>query len=539
MIEEIEELLKAYIEYDTFTWDLSKPLKNLINKESKFTLSPRSHQSITPYSFLGLKNKDSEEKLLINFQELKEPVIAKSRKYKTENLLKLLIFIQSLPMPTKQRELLENSFLQNMNDDQKKDLAEMFFKKLAMTDLTHLTVGSDEPQAIREWESLGRKSSVFDIFDPIPKVLSALITNPYKGLLWEMINNLKPIFFIHPILSSGRSALLLNKDKDIICAELKTKKQKLRITYLLKNLNTESLETISENLVKHLIQKEWRECGRIIMQKKFGNTHNYNESFDFNILERVTYNTLKTGSTDLSALFDSFVWPEDWQAYAGFLLQVDKRNDSREYTDDKIEPILSQALYDQWNSFKPTQEYFDGHQNFLGIGIYDILHPKSRFAMGLAIAAILSNSSTQEEKWFRWLKGLLLSIKPYLYSSGAQYAAKEMITEIILLHASSAGLDASSKTFQLKMKKNLKLIQDIILYPYINLMEKNDDIWNPRRIYSLQNFTDEKTNLMNFYLKNIFDQKESDHFRVFKNFLKKWQEWANVEWYWFANIENE
>ncbi len=323
-----------------------------------------------------------------------------------------------------------------------------------------------------------------------------------------------------------------------ITKESKELKKLIKINYLrpfllLFNQNYDSFEMLPKELFSLLIKKYWAIAGLQFFRLTFGNTNNYEQRFHINCLETILTSFIeeKLSNDDISFIND-FSWFKDYQAFAGYYLI--KGQSCSVFSDhyELIMKAISDNLLNHWEKCKIDYRFF--MSQFEDYKFHDPLHPKNNYALSLVSNAIFASDKKFFIRWEKLLKKTLFSIKPFFYSEFTiTHRSCNIINFILLIHLSIINTNNLNATIIENLKNSLDIIEEIVLYPYLSIIELDEEIWNPERILTFQQFHNKELFLINEYFIKIKKSSNQELKIAFNDFIKKWMSLSSTKWRWF------
>lgn len=527
ILENLSVFLEKILLSTEFSWDI-KGVVGDAAPDSGFEIKQYGKE-LGPHSYICLLDKEGTE---INFEHFKVWATNMMTVLPSSDAFKALIFFKSLSISYEIEQYIANDLLTELSLDQRRGLRAEFIQKIDNIVLPY-GISSTEPKDLEAWDHGHRIWEYVDDFHPAISIMAMLFSRGDVGALWQAITEFPPAWFSAFVAHPSRIDNLLQQDAEVISSNLKEKHQKARMAYLIIHIPDQYLVTLPQKLISQLVSEFWQEIGRYVFRRVYSGVATYQINLSFGGLQIATDNYLKASTP---STFSGFEWPKDWQAYAGYILKYPEANELlASHEGKKIFQALSEALYYDWRDMRINASFFSAYGSFLKI--YELQHPKNQLTITFAMNAILASSSEVWPKWMDWFKKFLFSLRPHFYSNGVVYSLRKLGTEFLLLPSSVINNPDVDEQASDRLRQLLALVQDNFLYPFLKVIELEEDIWNPRRIFTTKNLNHADLFLLNANLQKI---RNSNHVQVqaaFNDFISCWREWAKVEWTWLTDAE--
>lgn len=531
-IEILDKCLQQYLNSNEFSWNVAES----IDKDSLipfYEINEYANEIKMSYCYISLAESQRDT---FNFEQYEKWVNDCFDNQKPETDLKQLVFFKSLSISVESEEYITKKieqFIQKVNSKQ------VFYELVSSLNKKFETVFPNliKPITIADLRKYKNEARHISDFHPAFMLLGKFIFNSYEGMLIDILKLFHPVLLVYFTVHPYSICRLFQYDSESLMKYIQEDKENIvYITFLLLNTPDHFLTKIPNQLIKDLMGKYWTEFGTSIFRKVYGNVRRYSNDFNYGVFETELDAILMSISENLHNDKIKFSWPEDWQAYSGYLLKKEMSRNESLNLDLILLQSLSRMLYFDWIKIEIEASFFVQQKTILDL--YEIMHPKNQLAITLAIKSILNSEEDFWVKWHRWFKDTLLNLKPYFYSDGLSYKMQRIGTELLIFLTSIINEDDCKELEGVRLTDLLNCFQDTILYSYLSLIEMEEDVWNSKKLFAYPNYFNTDIYILNENLKKISEQKNIFLMKSFSGFLKKWKLLARAKWDWVYSAED-
>ena len=531
-IEEQKEIVKDY--YNLFKivekqelkdWVLCLP-EYLEKKYTPITLKIYRSQRRHKLTWLTCDNAYS-----INWIELfdllfNENEIFYSKQYITHYFLLCLI-----DMPYEVKGKIFKQFLSNLPSSHLSSLKENIkdvINKNMNTEFSNINL-DDEKSFNPIMNSILRE---FD--DSLLKPLYNYLLYSSDPNIFSLIMSLNKIAFSIFIYVGSCTEKIVMNSKDILEYELIKENDDKYLFIYFSHMKDMDFEYFDISLFKEIIIKYWSKYGSLFLGKFF-NIQRKIEIEAFSKHKQCFREIIETWHNDKQYSFiEVLKWPSDFQS---LIMIIFSNKDNHIHFSDELLKAVNISLLNNF-SIVNVKSIFE--QYFFPT---NILNNPTEYEMYIAIClatnSIIESSNTNYKKWEKEIKNIMYMIKPLFYSGYEGIRIASVITEILLVFITSiVSFQGFNDMAYKNIKKILKMISNLILYPYIRNSERNEDIWNYDRVYADANkkyFQNKELYLINHNLKLILESNDEKMIDAFEDFIDTWINFSSVQWPWYRN----
>jgi hypothetical protein len=283
---------------------------------------------------------------------------------------------------------------------------------------------------------------------------------------------------------------------------------------------------LTEVLIEKFLKNHWNTIGRYIFVQIYGlSFRNKNENKLYKRIADLSHVVLlkrmQTESVETVSWIGNFEFPNDFIALFGWLSL--KKINLSEISDSNREVITNQFVSELKRIAKTIPVYLASENSsdpFTSFQLHEV-----KYQTALAYILLFLLSATDENR--KEIENVCYEFKTLFYGGfRASYLAIHFTELMILIGLSGNFLYGLGETEFTSIKLYLKILSDTVLIPYIHLIERNFEIWNPERESEVFKYNAGSHLIINAFA-NIRKHEISIHY---ENFFKIINEVAIVEW---------
>jgi hypothetical protein len=429
----------------------------------------------TNQGYISLK-KDTSIKA---FEEISVQLV---ERFKSEPiaLANLFIVFTRTSYTGEDKQTLIKKYKRILGADVCKTVFALLIKSLNVEYYKHYYSSHKKPITLNQWLDLFRSAQYTHGFsDPILSCLQLVRIERNLSIEFEHIEGMAPL--LRSVLISFYGCELVIPDakfKDLI-----NKEDELTFlsAYLLDETGRDAKvpDWLSQHLVELFIDKHWNKIGKDFFVHVFGLSYrNKNQNDLYKKLEEyadmVLSRKLYSESQETKIWIRQLEFPEHFIAL--FSCFSDTKTNYNSIPISNVQTILEQFIEELKRITKKLPEYLASENSADPFISYYLSEPKYVKTLAYLLLLLLrANDSNRKE-----LSNACHEFKALFYGHFRACALAIYFTELlILIGLSGRYLTGIEEGEFVALRKYLIIISDTVLIPYVHLIERDDEVWNP------------------------------------------------------------
>jgi hypothetical protein len=440
-------------------------------------------------------------------------------------LANLYVLINRVSYPHGEKPLVE-IFKKTISNDRTHEVYKYLVEILNDDYYKHHRLGAKETENMEAWLTLFHSAQYrHSIADPLMSVLQ--LVKP-KGL------NL-PFSLIRPMNAIMRATLIGWYGYDIgIAAQEMTpiysdQKELIFLSAYLINIHREEKKIpqwLSSDLVEIFLKREWDKIGRYFLIHNYGmNFRRQQENKVYAKMRRLASKFLErtffSESLETADWISHLEYPGHFIAICSWLIENKKR--FGKISKSNRSKMLDQFIKEMQGIAHRIPDLIaekNGNEPFLASHLGD-----AKYLNTLAYLFILFLYA--EEDQLRSFKNICFDFKTLFYGGYRAISIAEHFAEVIILMVlSGINITNISKESFPKLNTLLKIISETILLPFVHLIEREEDIWNPQYEFGVS-YSNAGRHQINEMLLKI---KQNNIFAHYEAFFEKIEQIKVAQW---------
>lgn len=367
---------------------------------------------------------------------------------------------------------------------------------------------------------------IHGISDPLINCLQLVRSVRNRNIDFNILENMKPLL---------RAILVGQYGFDIEISRSKLKKMYQsaeELIFLSACLIEDSApdrtapDWLTETLIERFLENHWDTIGKQIFVHVFGLS--YRNKSNNKLYERIVdlshvvlLKHIQTESAETVSWISKFEFPNDFIALFGWLSS--KKINLSEIPDSNRAAITNQFVSELQRIAKTIPIHLASENSSDPFTSFQLHEVKYQTALAYILLFLLSATDTNRKN----IENVCHEFKTLFYGGfRASYLAIHFTELMILIGLSGNRLNGLDEAEYSSLKQYLKIISDTVLIPYIHLIERKDEIWNPESEREVFQYN-AGNHLVITALEKIRKEEIGEHYG---NFFKMINEVAIAEW---------
>jgi len=339
-----------------------------------------------------------------------------------------------------------------------------------------------KPLNTNDWLDIFRSAKyMHSISDPLLNCLQLGRSERSRKVDFELIEKMNPLL---------RAVLLGQYGFDLEISKSKLKKlynNTEELTFLSACLIDDSSpdktppDWLTDILIERFLENHWDIIGNHIFVHVYGlSVRNLNENklyeYIANLCHVVLLKRIQTESVETANWISKFEFPNDFIALFGWLSS--KKINLSEIPDSNRGIITNQFVSELKRITKTIPVHLASENSSDPFTSFQLHEVKYQTALAYILLFLLSATDTNRKD----IENVCHEFKTLFYGGfRASYLAIHFTELMILIGLSGNSLNGLGEAEYTSIKLYLKILSDTVLIPYIHLIERKDEIWNPEK----------------------------------------------------------
>jgi len=322
---------------------------------------------------------------------------------------------------------------------------------------------------------------MYSISDPLLNCLQLVSSEKNRKINFDLLEKMNPLL---------RAVLLGQYGFDLEITKGKLKKlykNTEELTFLSACLIDDSEpdktppDWLTGILIERFLENYWDIIGKYIFVHVYGlsfRNKNENKLYEHiaNLSHVVLLKRMQIESVETANWISKFEFPNDFIALFGWLSS--KEINLSEIHDSNREVITNQFVSELKRITKTIPIHLASENSSDPFTSFQLHEVKYRKALAYILLFLISATETNRKD----IENVCHEFKTFFYGGfRASYLAIHFTELMILIGLSGNSLNGLGEAEYTAIKQYLKIISDTVLIPYIHIIERNDEIWNPER----------------------------------------------------------
>lgn len=385
----------------------------------------------------------------------------------------------------------------------------------------HNHISQKEPTTIDDWLALFQSAQYLSYLpnDPVISCLQLIKRERSNKLDFELIQRMKPLI---------RSAVLMgwhNFELEVTDEKIKSlcvqEEELIFLSAILLNYSLPDKnppDWLSESFIEISIEKYWNSTGKQLFVNVFGlsyrNRHQ-NELYKRleELIHQILFKKLKSEQPETTAWINTLEFKDDFIAlFSWFSTKEIKYEDIPSRNRASILNKFIQQLKEISDNFP---DYLVPENNNDPFSSFQLHEKKYRRTLAHLLILLIDAPESDRKK----IKAICFQIKFLFYGGYRACLFATRFTELLLLIGLSASnLENLEVNHFTSIQNYLKIIADTILIPYIHLVEREEDIWNPKSEKQMFEFHAGRDLILEA-LSKIYNSEKRTYYQDFFNII--------------------
>jgi hypothetical protein len=412
-------------------------------------------------------------------------------------------------------------FKENLGEEYCQQIFNLLIESLNLGYYEHSYLSKKKPTKIDDWLALFHSAQHLSYLpnNPIISCLQLIKEERNNKLDFELIQRMQPL--IRSAVLMGWHGFELEVTNEKIESLYDQEKELIFLSALLLNYSFPDKNPpnwLSESFIEIAIEKYWDSIGKQLFVNVFGLSYrNRNQNKLYKKLEDlihlILFKKLKLEQSENTKWINILEFADGFIAlFSWFSTKEIKYEDipspNRALILNKFIQQL-QKISDDFPIYLASENNDDPFSSFQ-------LH-EEKYRITLAHLLILLLDATESDR--KRIENICFEIKPLFYGGYKACLFATRFAELLLLIGLSVNnLENLEENHFIFIQKYLEIIAHTILIPYIHLVEREEDIWNPEREKQMFEFNAGRYLILEA-LSNIYNSDKKKYYQNFFNII--------------------
>ncbi|HUI29703.1 MAG TPA: hypothetical protein VLX91_05765 [Candidatus Acidoferrales bacterium] len=402
----------------------------------------------------------------------------------------------------------------------------------------------DIPTSLETWESLFRAVEYADSFSNPVELFEDFIEEFNPDI--DYVETLSSLQAVPRTLLASLPTLFAKLKEQRLINFLEDGREKpdfwIAYFYHMEARNATEAGWFLNEVLEWILKKSWIDAGRLIFRRTFGSYYRRINAEVKSKLEigcdkeiRRIVETVDDYADRLKGYVQCFEWPEDFEAFAGWISWFQDRKMQVTIEDWVIESICDIHKNYIAKLMRIIPESVSRLSYPKEAGPSNIFESKAQLTLTIMLHMLLHSTESTWSKWKNACNDLLHVIEDLFYgSNAAQLTARKISDMLILLSLSFCNLTNKEEILKGKdrIQQLLEMIHKTILFPYTRISERDSMVWDSED-FKPNPYINQALYLLNTYLHRIL--KDHDLRSITQEFEQSWRDCSTTEWPWMRD----